>query len=264
MLFAHYYSLNKSLRLLQNNCICTEIRLHTAEVYLICRATFNHSATSNVWNQIAVPAPNVTTPTASTKWKEHTISHKDNSFQSKMLTWWVCIGLAWPQNPWKDPADYIYCMTCRSRPRSWTQRGYLGTHQSLHHSIKRQNKFTKVVRVAVRKEPRGQAAEFQITLTTVLHDEKQKQCVKMLTSCSLGWKCLFVTVKVGQRWVHRKQRVRLQPVLTVDTAWECAFSVTPTVSVGRNARRTLASNSSHLEANEPFLPGVKAREVDLT
>lgn len=27
---------------------------------------------------------------------------------------------------------------------------------------------------------------------------------------------------------------------------------------------TLASDSSHLEANEPFLPGVEAREVDLT
>lgn len=27
---------------------------------------------------------------------------------------------------------------------------------------------------------------------------------------------------------------------------------------------TLATGSSHLEANEPFLPGVEAREVDLT
>lgn len=235
MLFAPYYSLNKSLKLPQNSCICTEIRLHTSEVYLIFRSTFNHSATNNVWNKIAGPILDVTTPTAHTKWKEHTISHKDNSLQSKMLTWWVCIGLAWPQNPWKDPADYIYCTTCRTRPRSWTQRGCLGTRQSLHHSIKRQKKFTQVARVVISKEPRAQAAEFQIRLDTVLHEEKQKQCVKMLTSCCLGRKFLFVKEKVGQRWGHRKQRGRLQPVLTVDTVRECPFSVTPTVSVSCNA-----------------------------
>lgn len=99
MLFAAYYSLNKSSRLLQNSCLCNLISVQTAELYLIVRSTFNPSATSNFWKQMAGPVRTVAMTTADAKWKENSISHKDNSWQSKMLTWWVCIGLVWPQNP---------------------------------------------------------------------------------------------------------------------------------------------------------------------
>ena len=42
-----FYSLNKSVRLPLNSCICTEIRLHTAELFLIIRSSFSHLATRN-------------------------------------------------------------------------------------------------------------------------------------------------------------------------------------------------------------------------